>query len=49
MAVRMRGDIMSTIKSFDPELWLAMQSEMLRQRDKLELIASENYTTQAVL
>ena len=40
---------MSTIKSFDPELWLAMQSEMLRQRDKLELIASENYTTQAVL
>lgn len=40
---------MATIESFDPELWLAMQSEMLRQRNKLELIASENYTTQAVL
>ncbi len=40
---------MATIRSFDPELWSAMQSEMLRQRDKLELIASENYTSQAVL
>jgi glycine hydroxymethyltransferase len=40
---------MATIESFDPELWSAMQSEMSRQRDKLELIASENYTSQAVL
>ncbi|MDP2790466.1 MAG: serine hydroxymethyltransferase [Rectinemataceae bacterium] len=40
---------MATIQSFDPELWSAMQSEMFRQRDKLELIASENYTSQAVL
>lgn len=40
---------MATIESFDPELWSAMRSEMSRQRDKLELIASENYTSQAVL
>ncbi|HCO48151.1 MAG TPA: serine hydroxymethyltransferase [Spirochaetaceae bacterium] len=40
---------MATIESFDPELWSAMKSEMSRQRDKLELIASENYTSQAVL
>jgi len=40
---------MATIESFDPELWSAMQGEMARQRDKLELIASENYTSRAVL
>ena len=40
---------MATIESFDPELWSAMQLEMSRQRDKLELIASENYTSRAVL
>ena len=40
---------MATIESFDPELWSAMQGEMARQRDKLELIASENYTSPAVL
>lgn len=40
---------MSAIESFDPELWSAMQSEAARQRDKLELIASENYTSRAVL
>ena len=40
---------MATIESFDPELWSAMNLEMSRQRDKLELIASENYTSRAVL
>ncbi len=40
---------MSFIESFDPELWSAMQSEAARQRDKLELIASENYTSKAVM
>lgn len=39
---------MATIESFDPELWTAMRGEMARQRDKLELIASENYTSTAV-
>ncbi|MHB0897481.1 MAG: serine hydroxymethyltransferase, partial [Spirochaetales bacterium] len=40
---------MATIESFDPELWSAMKLEMSRQRDKLELIASENYTSRPVL
>ena len=40
---------MSTINSCDPELWKMMQAESGRQRDKLELIASENYTSQAVM
>jgi glycine hydroxymethyltransferase len=33
----------------DPELWAAMLLERDRQRDKIELIASENYTFAAVL
>ncbi len=40
---------MSLIQSQDPELWRAMELEAARQRDKLELIASENYTSRAVL
>lgn len=40
---------MATIESFDQELWSAMKLEMSRQRDKLELIASENYTSRPVL
>ena len=33
----------------DPALWDAMVSERDRQRDKIELIASENYVYAAVL
>jgi glycine hydroxymethyltransferase len=33
----------------DPELWLAMQDEAQRQEDHLELIASENYCSPAVM
>ena len=33
----------------DPELWSAMLRERDRQRDKIELIASENYTFAAVM
>jgi glycine hydroxymethyltransferase len=33
----------------DPELWDAMVKERRRQRDKIELIASENYTFAAVM
>jgi glycine hydroxymethyltransferase len=33
----------------DPELWSAMLQERRRQRDKIELIASENYTFAAVM
>ncbi len=40
---------MSHIESYDPELWKAMSLERKRQREKLELIASENYTSPAVM
>jgi glycine hydroxymethyltransferase len=33
----------------DPEIWSAIQSENKRQEDHIELIASENYTSPAVL
>jgi glycine hydroxymethyltransferase len=37
------------ISKYDPELWNAMQAEAQRQEDHVELIASENYTSPAVL
>jgi glycine hydroxymethyltransferase len=33
----------------DPELWRAVQAEITRQEDHIELIASENYASPAVL
>jgi glycine hydroxymethyltransferase len=39
----------STISSTDPELWAAIQNENRRQEDHIELIASENYTSPAVM
>ncbi|HOE99429.1 MAG TPA: serine hydroxymethyltransferase, partial [Rectinema sp.] len=33
----------------DPELYAAMEAEASRQREKIELIASENYTSKAVM
>jgi glycine hydroxymethyltransferase len=39
----------ATIAEVDPELWAAMLGERRRQRDKIELIASENYTFGAVM
>ncbi len=38
-----------TIQSVDPELWEAMEGERRRQEDHIELIASENYTSPAVM
>ncbi|KAG0188755.1 Serine hydroxymethyltransferase 3 [Apophysomyces sp. BC1034] len=38
-----------TIASVDPELWQAIQNESRRQEDHIELIASENYTSPAVM
>src|SRR5215470_8358290 len=38
-----------TLASVDPELWEALSAENLRQEDHLELIASENYASPAVL
>jgi glycine hydroxymethyltransferase len=40
---------MSLIQKQDPELYEAMQLETARQHDNLELIASENYTSRAVM
>jgi len=40
---------MKHIKNFDPELYTAMHDELSRQKDNLELIASENYVSQNVL
>lgn len=38
-----------TIKISDPELYGAMKKELERQRDHIELIASENFTSRAVM
>jgi glycine hydroxymethyltransferase len=39
----------STIQLVDPELWAVIQKENQRQEDHIELIASENYTSPAVM
>jgi glycine hydroxymethyltransferase len=39
----------STIARIDPEIWAAVQAENQRQEDHIELIASENYTSPAVM
>lgn len=38
-----------TIAQVDPELWRFIQDEQRRQEDHIELIASENYTSPAVM
>ena len=38
-----------SISDFDPELWASMQEEEQRQEHHVELIASENYTSNRVL
>ncbi len=38
-----------TIANVDAELWAAIQAENQRQEDHIELIASENYTSPAVM
>jgi len=40
---------MNPIEKQDPELWAAIAGEADRQRDGLEMIASENYTSPAVM
>ncbi|HLV48973.1 MAG TPA: serine hydroxymethyltransferase [Aliidiomarina sp.] len=39
----------TNIADFDPELWAAMQAEDKRQEEHIELIASENYVSRAVM
>src|SRR3954468_17028553 len=43
------GLALETIAQVDPVLWQAMLDERRRQHDKIELIASENYTSAAVM
>src|SRR5215831_8376364 len=38
-----------TIRTVDPELWVAIKGEHRRQQDHIELIASENYVSPAVM
>jgi glycine hydroxymethyltransferase len=40
---------MESLKQVDPEIWKAIQGEIERQKYRLELIASENYCSRAVL
>jgi glycine hydroxymethyltransferase len=42
-------DRAQTLDHTDPELWQAIQAENRRQEDHIELIASENYASPAVL
>ena len=39
----------STLAHVDPEVWAAVQAENRRQEEHIELIASENYTSPAVM
>ena len=39
----------STIARIDPEIWAAIQAENRRQEEHIELIASENYASPAVM
>ncbi len=40
---------MSILQSQDPAVWAAIESEALRQQEGLEMIASENYTSPAIM
>ena len=42
-------DRQNTLAKTDPELWAAIENENRRQEDHIELIASENYTSPAVM
>jgi glycine hydroxymethyltransferase len=44
-----RGLALESIAEVDDELWQAMQGERRRQHDNIELIASENYVSAAVM
>lgn len=40
---------MNQLSTRDPDVWAAIRAEMVRQQDGLEMIASENYTSVAVM
>ncbi len=40
---------MNFVETEDPEVWSAIAAEQVRQQDGLEMIASENFTSPAVM
>ncbi len=48
-SVRDAGFFTERLSSRDPEIWRAMTGELQRQRDEIELIASENIVSVAVM
>ena len=42
-------DYMNIVRAADPEVFAAMENELARQRDHIELIASENFVSPAVM
>ena len=46
---RREGIAWARLADVDPELWAAIRGETDRQRWKIEMIASENYTFAAVM
>ncbi|MCW2369148.1 serine hydroxymethyltransferase [Sphingobium sp. B11D3D] len=48
-AVRAQGFFSTGLADADPEVFAAIQGELKRQQDKIELIASENIVSKAVL
>src|SRR5215467_9654607 len=40
---------MDVLKAADPEIWQAIEGEARRQQEGLEMIASENYASAAVM
>jgi glycine hydroxymethyltransferase len=49
LAIRAPGFFTAGLAEADPEVFAAIQGELKRQQDKIELIASENIVSQAVL
>jgi glycine hydroxymethyltransferase len=49
LAIRAPGFFSASLAEADPEVFAAVQGELKRQQDKIELIASENIVSKAVL
>jgi len=47
--MREKEIMMASLKEVDPDVWNAIKGELSRERNKLELIASENFAPRAVL
>ena len=49
ISVVLKSGQMKSLKKFDPEIYKAVKGELQRQKNGVELIASENYVSEAVL